>query len=164
MTIPTTERYYSWREPVRRIGRRKKLIPSRCPVPYEIHFAADSIAKSLAHVESPTTNIATIFSIHACKTKLHCRNGVAAIIYGNEGNEELYYCMTWNDVMENPYAEKYDGSMEQMERKIDRLLYPHGSLKRVENKRLIYYLRKAAPEDLHQVVNLLKETTSNQQK
>lgn len=97
-TIPSTERYYPYKERIgsatmkslARVRRRKKSIPIHNRADYEIHFTTKTIQTSTIAVERPDITVATMFTVHACDNKIDCKNGGTAIIYGPEGHEVHY--------------------------------------------------------------------------
>lgn len=173
-SIPSTQRYYPFKgetpgpgitlghknsrdrtsiKDFARVRSRKVGLPIKVPATHEVHLVADTFTASMEAVQDPKTKIAVVFNIGGnVRGLLKRRGGITAIIVGSEGQEELYYILQWQDVLEDPFREPPPETKQEndklLKRKLDRSRYPTDSLARMAEGRKVYYLSQGTPDEL----------------
>ncbi len=125
---------------------RQRMVPRKLdsPATHEIHLAGDTITASMDALAEYQRAVAVHTSLcGSVRPLLDLHHGVGVYVYGEPGQEEdVYFILTWKNVLNNPNPDQgltTGGSPKR----VQKIKYPDGTLSRVEDRRKVYYLRKA---------------------
>ncbi len=134
-----------WNHQVNEYCRREVPKPLDNPAHYEIHLAADTVTASIGAMNQYNLPVAVSTNIMgSTRPIIGQRHGIGVYIFGEEGQEDVYFVLTWKDVLKPPNV---DPKILADKRKVvEKKFYPQETFARTEEGRRVYYANKADPE------------------